>query len=38
VQFFDVNRAVAKMGGAGPIGMANEMVNSLLTAYIRYYV
>ena len=38
VQFFDVNQAVAKMGGAGPIGMANEMVNSLLTAYIRYYV
>lgn len=38
VQFFDVNQAIAKMGGPGPIGMANEMVSSLLSAYMRFYV
>jgi hypothetical protein len=38
VQFFDVNQAVAKMGGAGPLSMANEMVNSLLYKYTRFYV
>jgi hypothetical protein len=37
VQFFDVNQAVAKMGGAGPLAMASEMVNALLSAYIRFY-
>jgi hypothetical protein len=37
VQFFDVNQAVAKMGGAGPIAMASEM-DTLLSAYMRYYV
>jgi hypothetical protein len=38
VQFFDVNQAVAKMGGPGPIGMASDMVDSLLSNYMRYYV
>ncbi|HEY2245694.1 MAG TPA: hypothetical protein VGH47_16000 [Xanthobacteraceae bacterium] len=38
VQFFDINAAVAKMHGAGPLGMANDMVTSLLSAYMRLYV
>lgn len=38
VQFFDANQAAAKMGGPGPIGMASEMANSLLSKYMRYYV
>jgi hypothetical protein len=38
VQFFDVNAALAKMGGPGPIGMATGMVEPLLSAYTRYYV
>ena len=37
VQFFDINQAVAKMGGAGPLAMANEMVSGLLYKYTRFY-
>ncbi|MCA1452136.1 hypothetical protein I6F35_02765 [Bradyrhizobium sp. BRP22] len=38
VQFFDVNAAMAKMGGSGPIGMAGDTVNALLYKYMRIYV
>jgi hypothetical protein len=38
VQFFDVNQAVAKMGGPGPIGLASEMAKGMLANYMRYYV
>ncbi len=38
VQFFDVNAAMAKMGGGGPLGMAAETVNALLYHYMRYNV
>lgn len=38
VQFFDVNQALQKMGGPGPLGMAAGMVEPLLSAYMRYYV
>ena len=37
VQFFDINQAVAKMGGAGPLALANEMVGALLYKYMRFY-
>jgi hypothetical protein len=38
VQFFDVNAAMAKMGGNTPMGFASEMINSLLYKYTRIYV
>jgi hypothetical protein len=38
VQFFDVNAAMAKMGGSSPIGFADSMINSLLYKYQRLYV
>jgi hypothetical protein len=38
VQFFDVNAAMAKMGGSGPLAMAADTVNALLYHYIRFYV
>jgi hypothetical protein len=38
VQFFDVNQAMAKMGGPGPLGMAAGMIEPLLSAYMRFYV
>jgi hypothetical protein len=37
VQFFDINQALAKMGGATPIAMANSMVGPLLYKYTRLY-
>jgi hypothetical protein len=38
VQFFDVNAAMAKMGGAGPLGQATQTVNALLYHYMRFWV
>jgi hypothetical protein len=38
VQFFDVNQAMAKTGGSGPLAAAAETVNALLYHYIRIYV
>src|SRR5262249_45338229 len=38
VQFFDVNAAMAKMGGSGPLAMAGDTVKALLYHYIRFYV
>jgi hypothetical protein len=38
VQFFDVNAAMAKMGGFGPLAQAAQTVNALLYKYMRFYV
>jgi hypothetical protein len=38
VQFYDFFASMAKLGGPGPIGWANAMVEPLLSAYVRYYV
>lgn len=38
VQFFDVNAAMAKQGGGGPLAMAGETVSALLYHYMRFYV
>jgi gp6-like head-tail connector protein len=38
VQFFDVNAAMAKMGGSSPLSMASQTVDALLYHYIRFNV
>jgi hypothetical protein len=38
VQFYDFLASMTKLGGPGPIGFANSMIEPLLSAYIRFYV
>ena len=38
VQFFDVNAAMAKQGGGGPLAVAGETVTALLYHYMRFNV
>jgi hypothetical protein len=38
VQFYDFLASMTKLGGPGPIGFANSMIQPLLSSYIRYYV
>ena len=38
VQFYDFLASMTKLGGPGPIGWAQSMIEPLLSAYMRYYV